>query len=202
MVDDTTRGPEGDKLKATAESYLAFSRSDSPAFAHIEAAERQMVAKEAQAALDWLSEKVALQSKLTKSAEPVLVTNDISKKRATLDLVVKPIVGRPAPKKVGEAGSKWVVGLGFVLQHKAPAAFLRSCSMAASLMTPPETHRRRPRTSPSRSRSPCPQPTSLRRWRLRPRRSLRRWTWLMTTHARGRGAGEPRSLKTHELSEE
>ena len=43
-------------------------------------------------------EKEALQSKLAKWEEPVLLTSDVTKKRDTLERVCKPIASRPAPK--------------------------------------------------------------------------------------------------------
>lgn len=60
-IEDQTRGPASDTLRATAESYLAFARSDAPQYAHITPAERETVAKEASAALEWLNEKLMLQ---------------------------------------------------------------------------------------------------------------------------------------------
>lgn len=55
-IEDSARGPAADSLRQSAESYLAFARSEAAQYAHILAAERETVAKEAQAALDWLGE--------------------------------------------------------------------------------------------------------------------------------------------------
>lgn len=97
-VEDQTRGPAAQALRQTAEYYLSFARNDSLQYAHITPAERETVAKEAQSALTWLGEKEALQSKLAKWEEPVLLTSDVTKKRDTLERVCKPIASRPAPK--------------------------------------------------------------------------------------------------------
>mmetsp|Transcript_37740 Transcript_37740/g.84112 ORF Transcript_37740/g.84112 Transcript_37740/m.84112 type:complete len:814 (+) Transcript_37740:104-2545(+) len=96
--EDQTRGPAADALKHLADYYLAFTRSEAPQYAHIDAAERATVAKEAEAALKWLSEKQSLQAQLAKWDEPALLTADINKKKATLDTVCKPITTKPAPK--------------------------------------------------------------------------------------------------------
>lgn len=97
-IEDSARGPAADSLRQTAESYLAFARSEAAAYAHILASERETVAKEAQAALDWLNDKQSQQAKVPKTSDPVLITHDITKKRETLDRVCKPIVNRPAVK--------------------------------------------------------------------------------------------------------
>ncbi|KXZ55613.1 hypothetical protein GPECTOR_2g1163 [Gonium pectorale] len=86
-----------DALRATCEHYLGLSRSDRPQYAHISAEERASVAKESEAALSWLNERLALQSQLTKADEPALLTADINKKRETVERVCKPIMSKPAP---------------------------------------------------------------------------------------------------------
>jgi hypothetical protein len=54
--EDQTRGPAMTALRQAADAFLALARSDSPAHAHIEAAEREIVTKEAEAVLKWLGE--------------------------------------------------------------------------------------------------------------------------------------------------
>ena len=60
--EDQTRGPAADALRQSAESYLAFAKSDSPTHAHIEVAERQIIIKEAESVLHWLRESLTLGS--------------------------------------------------------------------------------------------------------------------------------------------
>ena len=50
-----------------------------------------------------VEEKLALQSKLAKYEEPILVTSDIKKKMDTLSRVADPIVKKPVPKPVFKA---------------------------------------------------------------------------------------------------
>lgn len=97
-IEDQARGPAAQALRQCCDSYLAFARNDSPQYAHIEAVDRAAVTAEAEAALKWLSEKEAIQSTLAKYEDPILVTQDITKKRDTVERVCKPIASRPAPK--------------------------------------------------------------------------------------------------------
>ncbi len=55
------------------------------------------VANECRKALDWLDSKQQLQSTLSKTEEPVLLTNDIKKKEDTLVRFCDPILSKPAP---------------------------------------------------------------------------------------------------------
>lgn len=55
------------------------------------------IAEEATKALNWLSEKVALQEQALKSDEPVLLTADILKKEDTLRRFAEPILSTPPP---------------------------------------------------------------------------------------------------------
>lgn len=97
-IEDQTRGPAAESLRQTAEYYLSWARSEGPQYAHIDATEREIVIKEAEAALRWLNEKQALQSQQNKYNEPMLLTTDITKKRDTVERVCKPIATKPAPK--------------------------------------------------------------------------------------------------------
>ena len=54
--EDAARRPAVEALRGAAEAYLTFARSDATAHAHIEAADRQTVVKEAEAVLKWLGE--------------------------------------------------------------------------------------------------------------------------------------------------
>ena len=62
--DDTTRGPAVEQLQSIANQYLALADSSLPAHAHLDAADRETLKKEAGSALSWLQEKVALQSQV------------------------------------------------------------------------------------------------------------------------------------------
>jgi len=95
---DQQRGPAAQALRKAAETYLAFSKSDSVGFAHVTPAERQVVAQEAETVIKWLCEKEALQASREKWAEPALLTHDILKKKDTLERICKPIASKPLPK--------------------------------------------------------------------------------------------------------
>eukprot|EP00775_Hariotina_reticulata_P005686 gene5686-5924_t len=76
-----------EELQRIANQYLSVADSVLPAHAHLEAADRDTLRKEATAALDWLNEKVALQAQLHKYDEPVLTVADIHKKRDVVERV-------------------------------------------------------------------------------------------------------------------
>jgi heat shock 70kDa protein 4 len=57
----------------------------------------QQIVKEATKALDWLTEKVALQEQAKKTDDPVLVSADILKKEDTLRRFAEPILSKPPP---------------------------------------------------------------------------------------------------------
>jgi hypothetical protein len=52
------------QLRRVAEQYISLADSPLPAHAHLEAADRDTMRKEAGAALEWLNEKVALQAQV------------------------------------------------------------------------------------------------------------------------------------------
>lgn len=63
-ADDGTRGKAVQQLEAIANQYVALADSSLPAHAHLAAADRETLKKEAGSALAWLQEKVALQSQV------------------------------------------------------------------------------------------------------------------------------------------
>ncbi|WIA27991.1 hypothetical protein OEZ86_010580 [Tetradesmus obliquus] len=98
-AEDATRPAAIEQLRRIAEQYISLADSSLPAHAHLEAADRDTLRKEAGAALEWLNEKVALQAQLHKYDEPLLTTADITKKRDVVERVCKPIASKPPPKK-------------------------------------------------------------------------------------------------------
>jgi heat shock protein 4 len=96
-AEETLRPPACDALRAAASGFLSQAAPD-PAHEHIDAADLEKVRAEAQAALDWLSEKEGLQAAAAKTADPVLVSNDVVKKREGLERMCAPILSRPKPK--------------------------------------------------------------------------------------------------------
>jgi hypothetical protein len=57
-----------EQLRRIAELYVTLADSQLPAHAHLEAADRDTMRKEAGAALEWLNEKVALQAQVRAQA--------------------------------------------------------------------------------------------------------------------------------------
>ncbi|KAJ9519756.1 hypothetical protein QJQ45_013439 [Haematococcus lacustris] len=103
QTEEEVRPPAINNLRSLAEGYLAFAASTDPRYAHISSEERDTVAREAQAALAWLSDKVTLQSQSKKHDAPVLLSSDIAKKAETLERVARPITTKPAPKPAAPA---------------------------------------------------------------------------------------------------
>ncbi|KAI7836745.1 hypothetical protein COHA_009383 [Chlorella ohadii] len=96
------------------EGFLAALNE--PRTAHLEEADKQTVAGECQSALDWLSEKEALQQQTAKYDDPVLLAADVEKKEGTVRRVCEPILSKkpppppkkeePAPQAAEEAGGE------------------------------------------------------------------------------------------------
>lgn len=95
-AEDSARPAAAALLAASANSLLAMAAPDA-AHAHIDAADLAKVAGDAKAALDWLAEKTGMQDALGKTAEPVLLSADITKKREALERFATPIMSRPKP---------------------------------------------------------------------------------------------------------
>jgi len=69
-ADATTRGAAVQQLESIANQYLSLADSSLPAHAHLDAADRETLKKEAGSALSWLQEKVALQSQVRRGSAP------------------------------------------------------------------------------------------------------------------------------------
>mmetsp|Transcript_5796 Transcript_5796/g.10058 ORF Transcript_5796/g.10058 Transcript_5796/m.10058 type:complete len:782 (+) Transcript_5796:126-2471(+) len=85
-------------LRTVAEGFLNWASSSDPRYAHIPTEDRIPIASEAASALAWLTDKVALQSALTKVDPPVLLTSDCTKKAEMLERLARPVLNRPVPK--------------------------------------------------------------------------------------------------------
>jgi heat shock protein 4 len=66
-------------------------------FAHIDEGEREKVAKECTEAKAWLSDKMAQQAALPKSAPLAVLTKEIAARTATVERFCKPIMSKPVP---------------------------------------------------------------------------------------------------------
>jgi heat shock protein 4 len=99
--EEGTREPAVAALRASAESTL--SAASQPHYAHIDAGQLASVRKEAQAALDWLADKVGQQAKLAKWEQPAFTARECQKKAESLERFVKPIFATPKPAPPPEA---------------------------------------------------------------------------------------------------
>ena len=95
MREDGVREPAAAALRASAEATL--NAAGQPHYAHIEAEQLASVRKEAQAALDWLADKVGQQAALAKWEPAAFTARDCSKKAESLERFVKPIFATPKP---------------------------------------------------------------------------------------------------------
>ncbi|KAI3438271.1 hypothetical protein D9Q98_000706 [Chlorella vulgaris] len=93
-------------LRRACQSYLAALGESRTA--HLEEADKDAVAGECQAALDWLNEKEGLQKKVAKYDDPMLLAADVEKKEGTVRRVCEPILSKPppAPKKEEAAAAE------------------------------------------------------------------------------------------------
>ncbi|GMH40456.1 hypothetical protein BSKO_08360 [Bryopsis sp. KO-2023] len=97
-AEDDTRPAAAQELGDLCSCFKAMATSDAKEYEHIEAAEKEKVVKECDAAVAWLHEKMNLQMQLEKFDEPALLTQDVRKRRDTVERVCKPIMEKPVPK--------------------------------------------------------------------------------------------------------
>lgn len=95
LTEDQARGPAAEELSTVANNFL--SRLEDPNLSHIPDEEKNQVMNECNGALSWLQEKQSLQSQQAKSAQPVLLSGDIRKKKETLERFCNPVLNKPKP---------------------------------------------------------------------------------------------------------
>lgn len=107
-AEDMQRQDAVSALQAVAVQFRDAAVSGDEQFSHIKEADLKKVASESDKALKWLDDKVQQQSKLGKSDNPCLLSNDIYKKRDMLDRLCVPILNqpKPTPPKVEEPEAK------------------------------------------------------------------------------------------------
>lgn len=96
-TEEQRRPAEIQALSDMCNVFMAMARSDAKEYAHIDAAKKEKVLKECEAALGWISEKVTFQQQLQKHDDPVLVCEDICKKKNALERFCNPIMTEPPP---------------------------------------------------------------------------------------------------------
>eukprot|EP00898_Chlorokybus_atmophyticus_P007497 jgi/Chlat1/7749/Chrsp66S07221 len=93
-----TRPAATQLLSEAMNSYRQMAQTNDERFAHIDPAEKAKVLKECDDISSWLQDKTGQQSQLNKTDPPALLTQDIEKKRETLERFCKPILSKPKPK--------------------------------------------------------------------------------------------------------
>lgn len=75
----------------------AQNAPNDPKFAHIEAADLEIVKKECTSALAWLEGKNNAQGALSKFDDPAVLTSELVQQKQTLENVCSPIMNKPIP---------------------------------------------------------------------------------------------------------
>jgi heat shock protein 4 len=99
-VEETNRPQAINALKTQIELCKAFAANYDEAHSHIEEEERNRIRAEASEAESWLFDTQAKQGELSQNKDPILTTDEISKKRTKLFNVANPIMIKPKPKPV------------------------------------------------------------------------------------------------------
>merc|ERR1712137_1136850 len=93
------RQPAIDALMEAIRYYKAFVTTTEEKYAHITAEQRQKVTDKINETEDWLNNLTTRQNELPKTADPVLLSSEIEKKKDALVHFSNPIVNTPVPKK-------------------------------------------------------------------------------------------------------
>lgn len=96
-IESATRDSTFQTLSNACQHNLKWCTTEEPKYAHITAAEREVVSKESTSALAWLEEKMKAQAPLTKMDAPAVLTKEISDRKYTLDAVCNPLINKAVP---------------------------------------------------------------------------------------------------------
>jgi heat shock 70kDa protein 4 len=96
-IESATRDSTFQTLSNACQHNLQWCTTEEPKYAHITAAEREVVSKESTSALAWLEEKMKAQGPLTKMDAPAVLTKEISDRKSTLDAVCNPVLNKAVP---------------------------------------------------------------------------------------------------------
>lgn len=100
QIEETNRPQAINALKTQIDLCKAFAANYDDAHSHIEEEERGRIRSEASEAESWLFDMQAKQGEMPQNKDPVLTTEDISKRRTKLFNVANPIMIKPKPKPV------------------------------------------------------------------------------------------------------
>ncbi|KAH9484808.1 Heat shock protein hsp88 [Psilocybe cubensis] len=91
-------------LRETLDNYMSQATSSEEKYAHIEEKDKQAVIEKVATIRKWLEDQSVRQGEREKSADPVLTSAEIEKKRDELIYFAIPILTKPKPKPVVTPG--------------------------------------------------------------------------------------------------
>jgi hypothetical protein len=92
-----TRDSALQSLSNACQHNLAWCKTDDPKYAHIDAKERETVANESRATLQWLEDVMRQQAPLSKTDPPAVLTKGITDRQRVLHNVCSVIINKPVP---------------------------------------------------------------------------------------------------------
>ena len=99
-IEESNRPQAINALKTQIDLCKSFAANYDEAHAHIEEEERSRIRAEASEAESWLFDTQAKQGELPQNKDPILTSEEISKRRTKLFNVANPIMIKPKPKPV------------------------------------------------------------------------------------------------------
>jgi heat shock 70kDa protein 4 len=91
------------QLRETLNTYLAQATSGDDKYSHIDEKEKQSVIEKVATIEKWLDDTSARQAERPKNQDPILLADDMRKKREEIVYFATPILSRPKPKPKVEA---------------------------------------------------------------------------------------------------
>jgi heat shock protein 4 len=86
------------QLRETINTYLSQATSEEERYAHIAAKEKESIVEKCATVQKWLDDTSARQAERPKNQDPVLLCDDMKKKREEIVYFATPIMTRPKPK--------------------------------------------------------------------------------------------------------
>jgi len=94
------------QLRETINTYMSYATSGDEKYAHIDEKDKQSVVEKCATVQKWLEDQIARQSERPKNVDPVLKSEDITKKREEIIYFATPILTKPKPKPTPAPGTE------------------------------------------------------------------------------------------------
>ncbi len=95
------------QLRETLNTFISQATSSDERYSHIDEKDKQSVIEKCATIEKWLDDQSARQAERPKNVDPILLTEDMKKKREDIIYFTTPIMTKPKPKpKVTEAAPK------------------------------------------------------------------------------------------------